>query len=154
MFQVFSASSLGVGIWIQEITEEDRQKLLQHCEVENGWYYPGVQAAGAYLLGIPMSWVLKGAFKWALGPISCLIALGKTSDEFFYINTQIPEAKTHMKRFRFLCANQFHLNMQVDLDTFSICICFDGPIDVGIYQKITTLPPGQGLQAHCDYPWY
>ena len=43
---------------------------------------------------------------------------------------------------------------RVDLDTFSICICFDGPIDVWIYQQITTLPPGQGLQAHCDYPWY
>ena len=37
-------------IWIQEITEEDRQKLLQHCEVEDAWYYPGVLiVAGAYL---------------------------------------------------------------------------------------------------------
>ena len=148
------------------------QHLLGRWDLDPGDYWRGSAETPTTLWGrkcLVLSWGasswclppmyshvmgFKGGFKWALGPMSFIIALGKTSDEFIYQHTDSRSKNSHEEISFFHAQTNSIWICRVDLDTFSICICIDGPIDVWIYQKITPLPPGQGLQAHCDYPWY
>lgn len=68
VFQVFSASSWTLGFGSRRLLKRIGRNSYNTVRSKMGWYYPGVQAAGAYLPCIPMSWVLKGPLngRWAL----------------------------------------------------------------------------------------